>query len=81
MLDWFKFNPLKANPDKFQFTILGANKSKSFRINLSGINITSINEVILLGITFDLELKFNKHTEDLRKRASFKLHALGRIRK
>ena len=81
VLDWFKFNSLKVNPDKFQFIVLGANKNKSFSINVRGINIPSKNEVILLGITIDHELKFNKHIEDLCKRASFKLHALRRIRK
>ena len=81
MLDWFKFNSLKVNPDKFQFIVLGANKNKSFSINVRGINIPSKNEVILLGITIDHELKFNKHIQDPCKRASFKLHALRRIRK
>ena len=51
MLDWFKFNSLKANLDKFQVMFLGANKSKSFSINVRGMNIPSENEVILLGIT------------------------------
>ena len=71
VLDWFKFNSLKANPDKFQFIILGANKNKSFSINVRGINIPSKNEVILLAITTDHELKFNKHIEDLCKRVFF----------
>ena len=81
VLDWFKFNSLKANPDKFQFMVLGAKKNKSFSINIRGMNIASKHEVILLGITIDHELKFNKRIEDLWKRASFKLHALRRIRK
>ena len=81
MLDWFKFNSLKANPDKFQFMVLGANKNKSFSINIRGINIPSKNEVTLLGITIDHELKFNKHIEDICKRASFKLYVLNRIKK
>ena len=46
MLDWFKFNSLKANPDKFQFMVLEANKNKSFSINVRGISIPSKNEVI-----------------------------------
>ena len=29
VLDWFKFNSLKANPDKFQFMVLGANTNPS----------------------------------------------------
>ena len=39
VLDWFKFNSLKANPDKFQFMVLEANKNKSFSINVRGISI------------------------------------------
>ena len=58
VLDWFKFNCLKANPNKFQFMVLGANKNKSYSINLRGMNIPSKNEVILLGVTIDHELKF-----------------------
>ena len=81
VLEWFKFNPPKANPDKFQFMVLGASKNKSFSINIRGINVPFINEVILHGITIDHELIFNKHIKDLCKRASFQLHALRRIRK
>ena len=58
MLDWFKFNSLKANPDKFQFMVLGTNKNKFFSINIRGINLPSKNEAPLLGITIDHELKF-----------------------
>ena len=61
--------------------VLGANENKSFSINVRDINIPSENETILLGITVDHELKFNKHIEDLCKRASFKLHALRRTKK
>ena len=39
MLDWFNFNCVKADPDKFQFMVLEANKNKSFSINVWGINI------------------------------------------
>ena len=48
LLDWFKFNFLNANPNKFQFMVLGANKNKSFSINVRGINMHSKNEVIYL---------------------------------
>ena len=81
VLDWFKFNSLKANHDKFQFMVLGTNKNKSFSINVRKISTPSKNEAILLDITIDHELEFNKHIEDLCKQASFTLHALRRIRK
>ena len=72
---------LKANPHKFQFMVLRASKNKSFSINGRGINLPSKNEVILLVITTDYELKFNKHIKLLCKRASFKLSAFRKIRK
>ena len=34
----------------------------------------------MLGITIDNELRFKKHIEDICKNASYKLHALRRIR-
>ena len=50
-----------------------------FTINVNGKIIPCSNEVKLLGITIDNELKFKKHIEDLCKKASYKLHALRRI--
>ena len=81
VLDWFKFNSLKANPDKFQFIILGANKNKSFSINVKGINIPSKNEVILLAITTDHELKLIKTSKIFVNEFFFQLDAFWRIRK
>ena len=41
----------------------------------------TFREIGLLGIFIDNQLKFRKHIENLCKEASFKLHALRRIRK
>ena len=81
VIEWFKLNSMKANPDKFQFMVLGKNKPEFVSINIDGNLIKSSSEVVLLGITIDSELKFRKHIDELCKRASFKLHALQRIRK
>ena len=51
-----------------------------FRLNVNSKIITCSNEVKLLGITIDNEFKFKKHIEDLCEKASYKLHALRRIR-
>ena len=80
VLDWFKINSMKANPGKFQFMVLGVKNILHFTINVNGKIIPRSNEVKLLGITIDNELKFKKHIEDLCKKASYKLHALRRIR-
>ena len=69
-----------ANPDKFQFIILG-NGKRSFDIHINNVKIKNSNEVILLGIKFDKNQTFKKHISELYRRASYKLHTLGRIRK
>ena len=81
VIQWFKMNSLKANPDKFQFMVLGKKKPESISINIDGNLKESSSEVVLLGVTIDCELKFRKHVDELCKRATFKLHALRRIRK
>ena len=80
-MDWFKINSLRANPGKFQFMALGANKNDCFNLNVAGKVIPSSSEVKLLGITIDYDLKFKKHINELCRKASYKLHALQRIRR
>ena len=80
MLDWFQINYMKPNPGKFQFMVLGVKNIVHFTINANGKIISCSNETKLLGITIDNELKFKKHIEDLCKKASYRIHALRRIR-
>ena len=47
VLDWFKFNSFKANPDKLQFIVLEANKNISFGVNVKGINYFMTEAVII----------------------------------
>ena len=79
-MDWFKINFFKANPAKFQFRVLGANKNNFFNLNAVGKVIPFSSEVKLLGTTTDYELKLKKHINKLCRKASYKLHALQRIR-
>ena len=46
---------------------------------IGGHSINNNNNVKLLGITIDNELKFNVHVSKLCKQASQKLHALSRV--
>ena len=80
VLDRFKINSFKANPGKFQFMVLGVKNVAPFNLNVNGKIIPSSNEVNLLGITIDNQLKFKKHIEVLCKKVSYKLHALRRLR-
>ena len=45
VMDWFKINSLRANPGKFQFMVLGANKNDSFNLNVACKVIPSSSEV------------------------------------
>ena len=80
-MDWFQINSLRANPGNLQFMVLGANKNDYFNLNVAGKVIPSSSEVKLLGITIDYDLKFKKHINELCRKASYKLHALQRIRR
>ena len=81
VLRWFQANSLKANPSKFQFMVLGDKQNTSFVLNINEKKIKNSREIEFLGIVTDNQLKFRKHTENLCKKTSFKLHALRRIRK
>ena len=73
VLDWFKINSMKANPGKFQFMVLEVKNIVHFTINVNAKIIPCSNEVKLLGITIDNELKFKKHIEDLCKKIPYDL--------
>ena len=81
VLSWFQANFLKANRSKFQFVILRDKQNTCFVLNIDRKKINNSRRIELLGIVIDNQLKFNKHIENLCKKASFKLHALPRIRK
>ena len=62
LIHWFANNKMKANPDKFQAIAIG-NKSKNgdMQFNLDGDEILCENEVKLLGVTIERQLKINTH--------------------
>ena len=81
ILNWFRYNSMKANPDKFQFMILGPSDDKCFILKINAIEIRNTSEVELLGLTIDHKLKFDAHIDKLCKTTRRKLHVLRRIRK
>ena len=80
-MEWFKVNSLKANLSKFQLMAVGNKEKRSFNTHINNNQTKNSNEVTLLGIKFDKNLTFKKHMSELRRRASYKLHTLRRIRK
>ena len=81
LLSWFKINSMKPNSKKFQFMILGKGSRLPFILNINNIKIRESQKVILLGLAIDICLTFKDHVEALCRNASYKLHALRRIRK
>ena len=76
LFTWLKNNCMKANTDKSHLLLSGKN---NLTANIDG-NVTESEEnQVLLGITIDSNLSFNKHSNNLCKKASAKLNALARM--
>ena len=67
---------MKANTDKSHLLLSG---NSNLTANIDGNVIESERNQVLLGITIDCNLSFNKHINNLCKKASVKLNALARI--
>ena len=61
--------------------VLGENKNDCFDLNVTGKIFPCSSEMKLLGITIEYGLKFKKYINELCRKASYKLHALQRIRR
>ena len=77
LLNWIKYNGLKANPDKFHLLLSEQDETLSMKID--NIEVANSSSQKLLGIKFDNKLTFKVHVTDLCTKASQKLHALSRI--
>ena len=72
-LRWFNVNTLKANPEKFQFMILGKSLQPEYCLIIGSINVKESDHVELLGITTDKHLSFKTDTENLFQNVNYKL--------
>jgi len=83
LIAWFSNNKMQANPDKFQGIAIG----KKSREHITSFNLGNNHtikcdeEVKLLGVTIDFQLKFNSHISNICKKASRQLNVLKRIGK
>ena len=64
--EWFVYSLIKANPDKFQFIILGNKDSHTLQIG--DITTKSVLSVILLAINIDSKLNFEEHINSIIKK-------------
>ena len=67
ILNWFRYNSVKTNPDKFQFMILGLSDDECFILKINATEIRNTTEVELLGLTMDHKLKFDAQIDKLCK--------------
>ena len=79
-MKWFKNNSLVPNPEKFQLMLLGTTKRIPLCLEINGRRTISTFEMILLGVTIDWKLNFNKHTNLICDNVSKKVSALMRLR-
>ena len=76
LFTWLQSNYMKANTDKSHLLLSG---NSNLTANVDGNVIESEGKQVLLGISIDSNLSFNKHINNLCKKASAKLNALARI--
>ena len=64
LIEWFNFNCMQANPDKFQAIAVGKKTyAKEPVFNIESVNISCDKVVILQGIDVDYQLNFDKHKQ------------------
>ena len=77
---WFENNYMKLNTDKCHLIVLDY-KHEQVWANIGKELIWEINDLKLLGITINRDLKFDKHVLKLCSKANQKLSALSRMAK
>ena len=77
LLQWFKDNRMKANPDKYH--LLKNNTKECFQIMIGNETVSNSKYEKLLEVKVDRELNFNEHVSSVCKKASQKLNAISRL--
>ena len=75
---WYDANYMKLNQIKCHF-IMSSNSPELFWIRVGGQIIWESKQRELLGVIVDKKLKFDKHIENICKKASAKVTALSRL--
>ena len=79
LLQWFKDNRMKANPDKYHLLI--NNTKESFQIKIGNETVSNSKYEKLLRVKVDHELSFNELVSTLWKKASQNLNALFTLKR
>ena len=73
----FKINSMKANPEKFQFTIFSKKSYQPQKPSVNAFTIDESDKVELLGLTISKELNFSKHIDKLCRDTLYKIRTLA----
>jgi hypothetical protein len=82
LIDWFNFNHMQANPDKFQAIAVGKQTHDLTPVfKVGNVDITCDETVKLLGVDLDFMLNFNEQLSKVCKKAAMQLNILLRLSK
>ena len=79
LIEWYKNNYLKPNPDKWHLILseIGDDHFVHIRYDIDTKNIFNCENEKILGVYFDNKLNFKFHINKLCKKANQKLHAFS----
>ena len=77
--DWFKYNGMKANPDKYQTIVFGNRRDLPSSFKIKNVDLPCHDSVKLLGIHIDQTLSLNKHAIHVCQKASKQVNAMMRL--
>ena len=76
-IEWFQYNYMKINADKCHLIVSGHTHEHTW-VKLENEMIWEENNVKLLGIQIDSQLKFDNHVQNICSKAGRKLSALNK---
>ena len=80
LIEWFRFNCMQANPDKFQAIAVGKKThDKKPMIKIDSATVFCEDKVKILGVDIDFNLTFDSHIQSLCKKAAQQLNVLKRL--
>ena len=78
---WFDYNGLNAHADKFNFIAMDRNGQIPLSISVQGNTLSSSDNIKVLGVILDSNLRFDIHVSKLCSKASNQINVLKRLSK
>ena len=79
LLEWFTNNGMVANPKTFQLMFLSLKGQKRLRLKINENKLSATDNVKLLGIEIDNQLKFSNQAKTLCSKVNKKISAFPRL--